>query len=269
MQTRGSNTDPAGPRRLTKAREGLLIDGVAAGTADYLGVGRTPVRIAFVVLGLAGFWGALLYLLGMVCIPRSPAGVEGVERAERESAPGVWTYVGYGVLLLGILIFLSEIHVLQWRFWRVWRIGFHAAWPLFVVALGAIVLDRERAPAPRDAGDAAAALVRPEDDRMVAGVCAALGRRWRVDPAVVRVLWSFLTVVSWGVGALTYGLLALFLPGEAPARGAEGPVEGMRAPEKMDPPEANGPAGDPGGGSPPAPESGEDDESDTPETPRP
>ena len=34
-----------------------------------------------------------------------------------------------------------------------------------------------------------AALVRPRDDRVIAGVCAGIGRRFGLDPRVVRILF--------------------------------------------------------------------------------
>jgi phage shock protein PspC (stress-responsive transcriptional regulator) len=46
-----------------------MLTGVAAGLAEYLGVDVTIVRIAFVVLTIAGGAGGPLYLAGLVLIP--------------------------------------------------------------------------------------------------------------------------------------------------------------------------------------------------------
>jgi phage shock protein PspC (stress-responsive transcriptional regulator) len=46
-----------------------MLTGVAAGLAEYLGVDVTIVRIAFVVLTIAGGAGIPLYLAGLLLIP--------------------------------------------------------------------------------------------------------------------------------------------------------------------------------------------------------
>jgi len=46
-----------------------MLTGVAAGLAEYLGVDATIVRIAFVVLTVAGGAGIPLYLAGLLLIP--------------------------------------------------------------------------------------------------------------------------------------------------------------------------------------------------------
>jgi phage shock protein PspC (stress-responsive transcriptional regulator) len=46
-----------------------MLTGVAAGLAEYLGVDVTIVRIAFVVLTIAGGAGVPLYLAGLMLIP--------------------------------------------------------------------------------------------------------------------------------------------------------------------------------------------------------
>ena len=46
-----------------------MLTGVAAGLAEYLGVDVTIVRIAFVVITLAGGAGMPLYLAGLLLIP--------------------------------------------------------------------------------------------------------------------------------------------------------------------------------------------------------
>ena len=54
-------------------------------------------------------------------------------------------------------------------------------------------------------------LIRPDEDRWVAGVCAGISRRTGLDPLLVRGIFVAITVVG-GVGLLAYGLLWAFLP---------------------------------------------------------
>ncbi|MGJ6981323.1 PspC domain-containing protein [Aestuariimicrobium soli] len=55
----------------------------------------------------------------------------------------------------------------------------------------------------------------------LAGVCAALGERWRVDPLLIRTA-MVLATLSGGVGAVIYGVLWLFMP---PADGGRSRIE--------------------------------------------
>jgi len=61
-------------------------------------------------------------------------------------------------------------------------------------------------------------LRRPLDDRIVAGVCSGLGRYLNVDPVLIRVGFTVLTVLTWGVGLFAYPMMWFLMPEEpAPA----------------------------------------------------
>jgi phage shock protein PspC (stress-responsive transcriptional regulator) len=62
---------PFGPERgvLRRPFQDRMLAGVAAGLARYFGVDVTIVRIAFVVLTVAGGAGIPLYLAGLLLIP--------------------------------------------------------------------------------------------------------------------------------------------------------------------------------------------------------
>src|SRR3954451_1776571 len=53
--------------------------------------------------------------------------------------------------------------------------------------------------------------VRPDDGRWFAGVASGLGRRWGIDPLLIRGAFIILAIFG-GVGLLLYGLGWLFLP---------------------------------------------------------
>jgi phage shock protein PspC (stress-responsive transcriptional regulator) len=54
-------------------------------------------------------------------------------------------------------------------------------------------------------------VVRPDDGRWAAGVCAGLARRWGMNPMAVRGLFVLVSLLA-GVGLALYGVLWLFLP---------------------------------------------------------
>jgi phage shock protein PspC (stress-responsive transcriptional regulator) len=57
-------------------------------------------------------------------------------------------------------------------------------------------------------------LVRPEDGRLLAGVCAGLGRRFGVDPWVARILFALTLMVIPGSQILIYPVLWILMPSE-------------------------------------------------------
>jgi phage shock protein C len=58
-------------------------------------------------------------------------------------------------------------------------------------------------------------LVRPRGDRVVAGVCAGLGRRVGLDPWPARLLFVLLLFVVPGSQLLIYPVLWVLMPDEA------------------------------------------------------
>ena len=58
-------------------------------------------------------------------------------------------------------------------------------------------------------------LVRPRRDRMIAGVCAGLGRRFGIEPWLARVLFVLILFVLPGSQILVYPLLWILMPDES------------------------------------------------------
>jgi phage shock protein PspC (stress-responsive transcriptional regulator) len=57
-------------------------------------------------------------------------------------------------------------------------------------------------------------LVRPQEDRLIAGVCAGLARRFGVAPWTARLLFVLLLMVLPGSQILVYPILWILMPGE-------------------------------------------------------
>ena len=64
-------------------------------------------------------------------------------------------------------------------------------------------------------------LLRPLDDRIVAGVCSGIGRYFGVDPVLIRVAFAIFAVVTWGVALVAYPVMWFLIP-EEPAEVAPG-----------------------------------------------
>jgi len=77
------------PRRLYRSETDKMLAGVCGGLGEFFGVDPTLIRIAFVILALAGGAGVPLYLAMWVVVPRaSRVGSPGVEVA-RDAADEV------------------------------------------------------------------------------------------------------------------------------------------------------------------------------------
>jgi len=102
-------SDPAAPlpapapRRLTRSRNQRVLGGVAGGLGEYLGVDAVLVRIAWVILILAGFGlGLIVYIVAWIIIPEAEPD-EAVVRAPRgHGDTGVAAAVIFGVILIAV-----------------------------------------------------------------------------------------------------------------------------------------------------------------------
>jgi len=74
-------------KRLYRSRGDRRVAGVCAGIADYLGVDATLVRIAWVLLALAGGPGLLLYIVLAVIVPEAPEFVPARAEKSKRDAP--------------------------------------------------------------------------------------------------------------------------------------------------------------------------------------
>lgn len=124
-----SQPAPSAPRLLRRSREDRVIAGVCGGLGRYLGIDPVLLRIAFVVLALAGGGGVLLYLVCWILIPAERPGEE-LDGSAPSSADTVRLVVGGLLVLVGLLLLL-QVSVPQ--------IGRYL-WPLALIAVGVAVL---------------------------------------------------------------------------------------------------------------------------------
>jgi len=61
-------------KKLYKANEGKIIDGVCAGIAEYLHLDPTVIRVIWAILSCFGGTGIVAYIICALIMPRKPAG---------------------------------------------------------------------------------------------------------------------------------------------------------------------------------------------------
>ncbi|HEV8281131.1 MAG TPA: PspC domain-containing protein [Candidatus Limnocylindrales bacterium] len=116
---------------LRRSRTNRMVAGVAGGIGEHLDIAPLAVRVAFIVLGLAGGFGVVVYLLLWLLAPAGEPN-RGVAASARElPRPEVRQVLGVGFLVLGVftLLWVSG-------FW----FGEGLAWPVTLAAIGFAVL---------------------------------------------------------------------------------------------------------------------------------
>lgn len=111
--------------------DGRILTGTAAALAALAGVDPIIVRLGFVVLGLAGGWGALLYLV--VWLTFALAWVPQPRTTHAPRVDDVWRDVGVGLVVAGLLA--------QARVWG-WAFSDTLVWPVALLAVAVAVVWR-------------------------------------------------------------------------------------------------------------------------------
>jgi phage shock protein C len=117
------------PRVLRRSRSDRVIGGVCGGLGRYLGLDPVLLRIAFVILAVAGGGGLIIYLLGWILMPEEREG-EPLGTARPASADTTRLLVGGALISLGTILLLNLSIPALGRY----------ALPLAVIAIGVAVL---------------------------------------------------------------------------------------------------------------------------------
>ena len=174
--------------------------------ARHIGIDAIWVRIGWAALSLAGGIGIVAYLLAMYLFPREETAHEQEPVEDKRSSGPLIA----GVILIAVaaLIVLRIVGVLEYGFWGAWQVAWMIMWPLTLFAGGILLLFvywRQGAGEERR-------LRRPVDDRMVFGVCSALGEYLRIDTNLVRFVFALVVILSRGVGLIVYVVIGLLTP---------------------------------------------------------
>jgi phage shock protein C len=95
------------PRLLRRSRSGRVVAGVCGGLGRYLGVDPVLLRIAFVVLAIAGGGGLLLYVVSWILIPEEGEAEAAAAPPGPSRAGSLELIVGGALLALGVVLLLD------------------------------------------------------------------------------------------------------------------------------------------------------------------
>lgn len=129
-----TSPDPAGggqgPRRLRRSVSDKVVGGVAGGLGHYFELDPVLVRIAFVLLVLAGGSGILLYIVLWIVMPEATTAEDVVATPVQRSESG-GLILGGALVLIGTFLLMRRI--IPW-------FDSQVIWALLLVGLGAFVL---------------------------------------------------------------------------------------------------------------------------------
>jgi phage shock protein PspC (stress-responsive transcriptional regulator) len=132
-----------------------MIGGVCGGLGQYFKIDPTLIRLAFVLLTLAGGSGVLIYFLLWIVIPREDladtaqamngeefgrrANLMGQEMQQIVSQPNTRTvkFIGGALVVLGVIYLIQNLHI-PWLEW----FNSQLLWPILIIAVGALLLAR-------------------------------------------------------------------------------------------------------------------------------
>ena len=126
-----SEGEPVGsePRVLRRSRDQRVIAGVCGGLGRYLGIDPVLLRIAFVILAIAGGSGILLYVVSWILIPEAREG-ENLGTARPSSIDTTRLIVGGALIAVGTILLLDLTLPHLGRYF----------WPLALIAVGVAVV---------------------------------------------------------------------------------------------------------------------------------
>lgn len=117
------------PRLLRRTRDDKVIAGVCGGLGRYLGVDPVLLRIAFVVLAVAGGGGILIYVVAWILIPEEREG-ETLGTVKPAGQEVTRLIVGGALIAIGTILLLNL---------SLPRFGKYF-WPLALIAIGVAVV---------------------------------------------------------------------------------------------------------------------------------
>lgn len=62
-------------------------------------------------------------------------------------------------------------------------------------------------------------LYKIEEGRKLDGVCGGIAEYFNMDPTIVRLIWGFFTIFSFGTGVIAYIIAALIMPRKSDVEG--------------------------------------------------
>ena len=129
-------------KKLYRNENEAVLGGVCDGLADYFEVDVTLVRVIFLVLGLFGGSGILIYLILWLVVPKKDGVIEKEKTVAKETKGEVkskkvrsGSFLGVILMVLGVLLLAERMFqfIIRWDF----------VWPIVLIGFGVYLIFRD------------------------------------------------------------------------------------------------------------------------------
>lgn len=229
----------SGQRRLYRSINNRYVAGVCGGIAEYFNLDPVLVRVIWVFSFFVHGVGVFAYIAAWIIMPENRTGVVQTAAPPRVHANAQYL-LGAFLVLLGVMFLADRLDwdfLVPWHwnrflpYWFNWGMIFSVV----IILLGIMLIFRpgpNAAPAstmmanmetPQTGGPNPRPetrmnekrLIRSVEDRKIGGVCGGLAKYLNVDPALVRIGWVVMTILSqYVIGVVTYIVMMIVVPEE-------------------------------------------------------
>ncbi|MCG3119800.1 MAG: hypothetical protein ALAOOOJD_02312 [bacterium] len=240
-ETQNPSQTEAGQRRLYRSINNRHVAGVCGGMAEYFNLDPVLVRVIWFFSIFVHGVGIFAYIAAWIIVPENRTGAALTAAAPRAQANAQYL-LGAFLVLLGVM-FLADR--LDWDFLVPWHwnrfVPYWFNWGMIfsvvIILLGIMLIFRPGqsstsaqaptamassetpetgGPSPRpEIRTNEKRLIRSVEDRKIGGVCGGLAKYLNVDPALVRIGWVVMTILSqYVIGVVTYIVMMIVVPEE-------------------------------------------------------
>lgn len=143
-------------KKLYRSRKDKIIFGVCGGIAEYFEIDPVIIRLVFLLLGLSGGVGIVIYIIGAIIIPEEPLSSskksdssaedikENVQKMAKEIKANIKQNKSrysseeiFGILLIvfGVLFLIDRLFA-WFKFWQLW--------PVVLIILGILLIGKKK-----------------------------------------------------------------------------------------------------------------------------
>ncbi len=191
--------------KLQKSNSNKLIFGVCGGLGEFFNLNPLIIRAAFMLSTIFTQWIIVLYLLLAVLIPKN---------SDTNQGNKYYPNIGYfmGILIVSVVLFdffATQFPIINYLFRIVDK---NIIWGIFFVLAGFYLFANANNYISISENINDNKLYKSRLNKKIGGVCSGLADYLGWHPINVRVLWTLLTLFSFGVFLIVYIMSAIIIP---------------------------------------------------------
>ena len=226
-------------KKLYRSSTNRVLWGVCGGLGEYFNSDAIIVRILFIVLGLIGGSGIILYVIGIFIIPKQLTPLGQPEPVTPFYDPSqkskLFYYLGIGLILLGLVFIMDKmsLFVFPFSFQIIRDYTQLLFWPGLLILVGILLISSYRKSQTQatdllesihnigskgvesDSSTHSRRFFRNRVDKKIFGLCGGIGTYFGIDSTLVRLI-AVIIIITSGIapGLIIYCIVSLVVPEE-------------------------------------------------------